>query len=106
MNVSDFKKLPFILSDAAKVEVENIYSTKNIPKGYGLRVGIKGGGCSGVSYLFGFDMLNASDEQFDLDGIPVFIEKKHFMYIAGLIIDFEDGPNIRGFTFDNPSTKF
>lgn len=104
--MSDLKKTPFSLSDAAKKEVVNIYTTKNIPKEYGLRVGIRGGGCSGISYLFGFDALNVSDEQFDLDGIPVFVEKKHFMYVAGLLIDFEEGPNVRGFTFENPSTKF
>ncbi len=104
--MGEAKKLPFSLSKAAKEEVNKIYTTKNIPKEYGLRVGIKGGGCSGISYLFGFDSKHDSDELFELDGIPVFVEKKHFMYVAGLLIDFEDGPNLRGFTFENPSTKF
>ena len=100
------KRIPFELTEAAKEEVKNIFKTKNIPSGYGLRVGIRGGGCSGISYLFGFDTKHDTDEEFETEGIPVFVEKKHFMYVTGLLIDFEDGPHVRGFTFDNPGTKF
>jgi len=99
-------KLPFELTDSARIEIESIYSTKSIPEGYGLRVGIRGGGCSGISYLFGFDKKGDNDELFLLGEIPVFVEKKHFMYVAGLIIDFEDGQHARGFIFENPNTKF
>jgi iron-sulfur cluster assembly protein len=97
---------PFNLSDAALAEVKNIFFTKNIPEGYGLRVGIRGGGCSGISYLFGFDKQQETDEVFETEGIPVYVEKKHFMYVAGLNIDFEEGIQVRGFVFDNPDTKF
>jgi iron-sulfur cluster assembly protein len=100
------KDLPFELSEAARAEVKSIFKTKNIPENYGLRVGIKGGGCSGISYLFGFDTKHPTDEAFEMEEIPVFIEKKHFMYVSGLKIDFEDGPHARGFTFENPDTKF
>ena len=104
--LADQKKIPFDLSEAAQAEVNTIFKTKNIPEGYGLRVGIRGGGCSGISYLFGFDTKHDTDEEFDLEGIPVFVEKKHFMYVTGLKIDFEDGPHARGFIFENPYTKF
>jgi iron-sulfur cluster assembly protein len=100
------KKIPFDLTEAARLEVKNIFETKNIPQGYGLRVGIRGGGCSGISYMFGFDTKHDTDEEFEIDGIPVYVEKKHFMYVTGLIINFEEGPAIRGFVFDNPGTKF
>jgi iron-sulfur cluster assembly protein len=98
--------LPFTLSEAALAEITHIFKEKNIPSGYGLRVGVKGGGCSGISYLFGFDQPQQDDKVFELNGIPVYIEKKHFMYVAGLEIDFEETSEVRGFTFDNPNTKF
>jgi iron-sulfur cluster assembly protein len=104
--VSDLKSLPFHLSKAAEDEVKQIFASKKVPAGYGLRVGIRGGGCSGISYLFGFDRRHPSDEVFAIEDIPVYVEKKHFMYIAGLKIDFEDGPHARGFIFENPDTKF
>ena len=100
------KLVPFKLSEAAITEVKSIFQTKNIPEGYGLRVGIKGGGCSGISYMFGFDKKQETDEVFETDGIMVYVEKKHFMYVTGLNIDFEDGVNARGFIFENPDTKF
>jgi iron-sulfur cluster assembly protein len=104
--LADTPKIPFNLSEAALAEVQTIFKTKNIPSGYGIRVGIKGGGCSGISYLFGFDKRQETDEMFEMEGIPVYVEKKHFMYVAGLNIDFEDGPHARGFVFENPDTKF
>jgi iron-sulfur cluster assembly protein len=106
MDVSTQRILPFTLSEAARMEIQNIFKTKSIPEGYGLRVGIRGGGCSGISYLFGFDTRHETDEEFELEGSPVFVEKKHFMYVAGLDIDFEDGVHARGFIFENPNTKF
>ncbi len=104
--LSSLKKIPFNLSEAALAEITSIYHSKNIPEGYGLRVGIRGGGCSGISYLFGFDNKQDSDEVFEANGIPVYIEKKHFMYVTGLNIDFENGTHARGFIFENPDTKF
>lgn len=98
--------IPFNLSEAALAEIKHIFQTKNIPQGYGLRVGIRGGGCSGISYLFGFDKKQETDEVFETEGIPVYVEKKHFMYVAGLNIDFEESAHSRGFVFDNPHTKF
>ncbi len=100
------KALPFELSETAKAEIVAIFTTKNIPPDYGLRVGIRGGGCSGISYLFGFDIKQSTDEEFDLNGIPVYIEKKHFMYVAGLQIDFISDAHENGFTFNNPNTFF
>ncbi len=97
---------PFTLSAVALKEVLYIFKEKNIPEGYGLRVGIKGGGCSGISYLFGFDTKHDTDIEYKIDEVPVFVEKKHMMYVAGLVIDFEDGVHARGFVFENPDTKF
>jgi iron-sulfur cluster assembly protein len=90
---------PITISEKAGVEIKHIMANKNIPEGYGLRVGIKGAGCAGISYLLGFDKPKAQDQELEIDGIPVFIEKKHMMYLIGLEIDFYEGQDARGFTF-------
>jgi iron-sulfur cluster assembly protein len=97
------KKAPVTLSDSAAREIRKIMQTKKIPDGYGLRVGVKGGGCSGMSYVLGFDKQREYDQAFDLDGIPVFMDKRHGLYLLGTQVDYHDGLNARGFTFDNPN---
>ncbi|PSL48091.1 iron-sulfur cluster assembly protein [Chitinophaga niastensis] len=67
-----------------------------------LRVGVKGGGCSGMSYMLGFDALMEDDEVFDVSGVPVIMKKAHGMYLMGMEIDYQDGLNARGFVFRNP----
>lgn len=57
---------------------------KKIPEGFGLRLAVRGGGCSGLSYIIGFDQPKEGDEIFSEHGIPVFIEKKHFLHLAGM----------------------
>jgi iron-sulfur cluster assembly protein len=68
-------------------------------------VGIKGGGCSGASFLLGFDKAKAGDEAYSLDTFYVFIEKKHVMYILGIEIDYETGESGTGFVFNNPTAS-
>jgi iron-sulfur cluster assembly protein len=96
------KLLPVTLTSRAIEEVKNIIATKNIPQDYSLRIGIKGGGCSGLSYMLGFDKTKATDDTFLVDGVSVLIEKKHTMYLLGLQVDYEDGVNASGFVFVNP----
>ncbi len=74
-----------------------------VPQGYGLRVGVKGGGCSGFSYLLGFDAPGEKDHRYEIEGLPVFIERSHAMYLIGMSIDWHDGLNNRGFVFENPN---
>ena len=93
---------PVTLSSRAVEEIRKIMQTKGIPADYGLRVGVKGGGC-GVSLLIGFDHKKSSDMSYEIEGIPVFIDKKHTMYIIGKQVDFYEGDEGRGFTFvDSP----
>ncbi len=87
----------------AAEEVKKIITTKDIPEGYGLRVGVRGGGCSGMSYVLGFDKLREHDVSFDYEGIPLYIDKRHGLYLMGTTIDYHDGLNARGFTFENPN---
>lgn len=70
-----------------------------------LRIGVKGGGCSGLSYLLAFDKKEEADKEFELQGLQVVMNKAHIMYVLGMVIDWENGLNNRGFTFNNPNAK-
>jgi len=94
--------IPIKITEKAEAEIKNIMANKNIPANYHLRVGVKGGGCGGMSYALGFDKPKEEDQQFEIKGIPVLIEKRHFMFLMGMQIDFFEGEEARGFTFVNP----
>ncbi|GGZ40701.1 hypothetical protein GCM10007049_37490 [Echinicola pacifica] len=94
--------IPITITEKAQEEIRNIMTHKNIPTDYALRVGVKGGGCGGMSYALGFDLNKEGDESFQLEGIPVLIEKRHVMFLMGMQIDFYEGDDARGFTFVNP----
>ena len=94
---------PITLSERAAEAVRKIMSTKDIPEGYGLRVGVKGGGCSGMSYILGFDKKREHDLTFEADGITVYMDRRQGLYLMGTTIDYHDGLNARGFTFENPN---
>ncbi|HAY36914.1 MAG: iron-sulfur cluster assembly accessory protein [Bacteroidetes Order II. Incertae sedis bacterium] len=94
---------PVQLTERATTEIRNIMSGKNIPEDYHLRVGVKGGGCSGMSYVLGFDRKRDHDLAFDLDGITVYMDKRQGLYLMGTIVDYQDGLDARGFIFENPN---
>lgn len=94
---------PVSLSEGAVKEIRRIISDKNIPAEYALRVGVKGGGCSGLSYILGFDLQKENDNLYNFDGINIVMEKTHGMYLVGMEIDFVEGLNNKGFTFNNPN---
>ena len=94
---------PISLTESAVNEIRNIISQKQIPADYGLRVGVKGGGCSGMSYILGFDLQKENDNVYQVGDIQIIMEKSHGMYLAGMEIDFVDGLNNRGFSFNNPN---
>ncbi|WP_209330965.1 HesB/IscA family protein [Lunatimonas salinarum] len=92
---------PISISDKALDEIKNIMAHKNIPSEYTLRVGVKGGGCGGVSYMLGFDKPKSDDQVFEWEGLKILIEKKHVMFLMGMHIDFFESSEARGFTFVN-----
>ncbi len=98
-------KAPIALSDRAAEEIHKIIRTKDIREGYGLRVGAEGGGCSGMSYKLGFDKKREYDQEFDIGGITVYMDKRQGMYLMNTTIDYHDGLDARGFTFDNPNAS-
>ena len=100
---------PVSLTDRAATEVRRIVANKQIPAEYGLRVGVKGGGCSGMSYVLGFDKRRDHDLDFEVDAdadgdpITVFMDKRHGLYLMGTTVDYHDGLDARGFVFENPN---
>lgn len=98
-------KAPISLTEGAVRQLLRIRTEQNVPADHGLRVGVKGGGCSGFSYILGFDMPREQDQVFEVDGIKVFMEKSHGIYLLGMEIDWVEGLNNRGFTFNNPNAS-
>ena len=96
--------IPVTLSKKAVEEVRKIMKTKNIPSDYGLRVGIRGSGCGGAALMMGFDRKKASDLSYQIDDIPVYVDKKHTLYVIGKQIDFYEGSDTRGFMFVDASS--
>jgi len=99
---------PVRLTSRATTEVRRIVANKQIPAHFGLRVGVKGGGCSGMSYVLGFDKAREHDLTFEIDGeagepITVFMDKRHGLYLMGTVVDYHDGLEARGFVFENPN---
>ncbi|HBY64473.1 MAG TPA: iron-sulfur cluster assembly accessory protein [Solibacterales bacterium] len=72
----------------------------------GLRLGVLGGGCSGLSYLFRFETKpRATDKVFDYDGVQVFVDPKSMLYLDGMILDYKESLMYSGFAFENPNAK-
>ena len=98
-----------MLSDRAAVEMERIILEQKLGKVY-IRVGVKGGGCSGFSYTLGFDDHKTELDQVSLKewmpkDMEVICDPKSFLYLNDTIIDFESSLMGRGFIFDNPSAS-
>lgn len=96
---------PITISAKAAAEIRKIMQTKSIPADYALRVGIRGGGCGGVSLIIGFDKKKATDLSYTVEDIPVLVDKKHTMYIIGKEVDFYEGADARGFMFVDAPAK-
>jgi len=93
-----------VLSEKARTEITKIMTANNIPETYGLRVGVKGGGCSGLSYSLGFDKEpREGDKKIVVDGVNIFVDPKSLFYLSGTQLDYTDGLNGKGFVFNNPN---
>ena len=97
--------MSIVLTESAAKEVKRIMEDQKMEEGMFLRVGVTGGGCSGFSYALGFDknLDDKNDSQLDQHGVPVVVDKKSALFLDGTTVDFYEGVEKRGFTFDNPN---
>ncbi|MGE4232352.1 MAG: HesB/IscA family protein [Bacteriovoracia bacterium] len=88
-------------------EIKRLQSTDKEAEGAFLRVMVTGGGCSGMSYKLGFEKSEptSTDKVFEFDGVKVLVDQKSLLYLSGTELDFSDGLNGTGFTFNNPNAK-
>jgi len=96
---------PVSFTEGAVKELIKLKDQQELGEDFGLRVGVQGGGCAGMSYVLGFDQKKEGDQEYTIDGIKVYMHKAHGLYLAGMQIDFQDGLNARGFTFNNPNAS-
>lgn len=96
---------PVTLTASAIKEFKRLMSQEGFNPLNKLRFGVKGGGCSGLSYILGFDEVKDGDEIFEVDGIPCVMNKAHEIYLYGMEIDWLEGLDNRGFTFNNPNAS-
>lgn len=96
---------PVTITSRAAVEIRKIMLTKNIPAEYGLRVGVRGGGCGGAALILGFDKKKDTDQEFIVNDITVYVDKKHTLYLIGKEVDFLENGDTRGFMFVDPAKE-
>ncbi len=96
---------PVRFTPSAVAEIKRLMAEEGFNAAQQLRVGVKGGGCSGMTYVLAFDMREENDEIFEIEGIPCIMNKAHAIYLAGMEIDWQGGLNARGFTFKNPNAS-
>jgi iron-sulfur cluster assembly protein len=92
------------VTDKAAKEIKRIMAENSVGSEFGLRLGIKGGGCSGFSYTIAFDSAKSTgDKILENNGVKLFVDAKSYIYLTGTELDFSDGLSGKGFTFNNPN---
>ena len=95
-----------IVRDSARDEVKRLITEKGQGPESFIRVGVKGGGCSGLMYELDFDnVLGDNDKVFEDNGIKIVVDKKSYLYLVGTELDYAGGLNGKGFSFINPNAN-
>ncbi|MEI7471973.1 MAG: iron-sulfur cluster assembly accessory protein [Chitinophagaceae bacterium] len=97
--------VPVQLTPSAVAEIKRLMQEAGFDQSQRLRIGVKGGGCSGMTYVLGFDAATEKDDFFEMEGIPCVMDKSHGIYLIGMEVDWQGGLNSRGFTFKNPNAS-
>lgn len=96
---------PVTFTQGAIAEIKRLMNEPGFDTTQHLRIGVKGGGCSGMTYVLGFDARKEKDTTYNFDGLSFIMDKAHELYLAGMQIDWQGGLNSRGFTFKNPNAS-
>lgn len=96
---------PIKFTEGAIIELKRLMNEPGFDKSQMLRIGVKGGGCSGLSYILGFEARKENDREYEFEGLTFIIDKAHELYLYGMEINWEGGLNSRGFTFQNPNAS-
>ncbi|MCC7298532.1 MAG: iron-sulfur cluster assembly accessory protein [Bacteroidia bacterium] len=96
---------PVTFTQSAFEELMRLKEDLKLVEDQYLRIGVKGGGCSGLSYLLAFDKKEEHDKMYQYQGLDIVMNKAHVMYVLGMQVDWENGLNNRGFVFVNPNAK-
>ena len=96
---------PVRFTEGALNELRRLMEEPGFDTSQFLRVGVKGGGCSGLSYVLGFDAKKENDTEYKFEGFHFVMSKAHEIYLYGMEIDWQGGLNSRGFTFQNPNAS-
>ncbi len=95
-----------IVRDSAREEVLRLMGEKKVGDSAFIRVGVKGGGCSGLMYDLDFDQsMSDEDKIFEDNGVKIVVDKKSYLYLIGTELDFSSGLNGKGFSFINPNAN-
>ncbi len=98
-------KTPVTFTNGAISEIKRLMNEPGFNSEKYLRVGVKGGGCSGMTYILDFETKSEKDEFFEIEGIPCIINPAHSIYLTDMEVHWEGGLNSRGFTFNNPNAS-
>ena len=97
--------LTISISDKAAKKARE-FAQKGDHEEFGLRVGVKGGGCSGLTYTLSIDPdSRPEDKVIEENGVRLFVDKKSYVFLAGTVLEYSDGLNGKGFVFNNPNAK-
>jgi iron-sulfur cluster assembly protein len=100
--IETIKQSPVKFTESAIAEIKRLHALETDKY---LRIGVKGGGCSGMTYVLGFESMENDDVMYSIEDLPFVMKNAHAIYLIGITIDYQNGLSNRGFTFDNPNAS-
>ena len=102
---SSTQTTPISITPSAMEQLLRLRNELGVNEDHLLRIGVRGGGCSGFEYQLGFDLPEDDDQKFMVGEVQVLMKAGHALYLLGMEIDWATGLDNRGFTFNNPNAK-
>jgi iron-sulfur cluster assembly protein len=93
------------VTDKAAEKLKELLAQEGKGPEFGLRLGVQGGGCSGMSYFMDFDTAQPNDRVFEHQGVKVVVDPKSILYLSGSVLDYAEGLMGSGFSIKNPNVK-